>query len=112
MDGLGEGEAASDAAIAALVSSATSIRMVRPLGTEERASYGMHAPKAVLTLRALSSEGTQSTYTLQVGAQNEQDGSYVLKASESPYYVQVAEYTVADWLDKTRDDFLEQPEAD
>jgi hypothetical protein len=112
MDGLGEGEVASDSVIAALVSSATTIRMVRPLGIEERASYGMHAPKAVLTIRAQSTEGTQSTYTLQVGAQNEQDGSYVLKASESPYYVEVAEYTVTNWLDKTRDDFLEQPEAE
>jgi hypothetical protein len=112
MDDLGEGETASDSVIAALISRATSIRMARPLGTEEKISYGMDAPEAVLVIRAQSAEGTQSTYTLKVGAKNAQDGSYVLKASESPYYVQVAEYTVTDWLDKTRDDFLEQPEAE
>jgi hypothetical protein len=112
MEGLDEGETASDTAIAALISSATSIRMVRPLGTEAMASYGMQTPNAVLTVYAQSAEGTQLTYTLQVGAQNEQDSSYVLKASESPYYVHVAEYTVAEWLDKTRDDFLEQPETE
>ena len=112
MDGLGEGETVADAVVDTLVSRATLIRMVRPLGTEPMASYGMHAPNAVLVLRAQTPEGTQLTYTLQVGAQSGQDGSYVLKSSESPYYVHVAEYTVTDWVDKTRDDFLEQPETE
>jgi hypothetical protein len=112
MTGLGEGETASSNNISSLVTRATSVRMLRPLGTELKPSYGMHDPNAVLVVQTRAAEGTVSTYTLHVGAQSEQDGSYVLKSSESPYYVSVAEYTIADWVEKTREDLLEQHEAE
>jgi hypothetical protein len=72
----------------------------------------MQDPNAVLVIRTQSAEGTESTFTLQVGAQSEQDSSYVLKSSESPYYVRVSEYTAQDWVEKTRDDFIEKPEGE
>jgi hypothetical protein len=112
MDGLEEGETASSSNISSLVSRAASVRMVRPLGTESKPSYGLQAPNAVLVIRAQSAEGTESTYTVYVGAQRLEDGSYVLKASESPYYVRVAEYTAQDWVEKTREDFLEQADTE
>jgi hypothetical protein len=112
MSGLEEGETASSSAISSLVTRATSARMLRPLGTDPKPSYGMDDPAAVLVLHARSSEGTTSTYTLHVGAKSEQDGSYVLKSSESPYYVRVSEYTAQDWVEQGREDFLEQPEVE
>jgi hypothetical protein len=112
MTGLKEGEAASSTTISSLVSRASSVRMVRPLGTESKPSYGLDAPNAVLVVRARSAEGTQSTYTLQVGAKSDQDGSYVVKSSESPYYVRVAEYTVREWVETSREDLLETPETE
>jgi hypothetical protein len=112
MSGLGEEETASSSVIASLISRTASARMLRPLGTEPKPSYGMQAPNAVLVMHARSAEGTETTYTLHVGAQSEQDNSYVLKSSESPYYVRVAEYTVQDWVENTREDFVEKPEAE
>jgi hypothetical protein len=112
MAGLGEGEAASSTAISSLVSRASSVRMLRPLGTEAKPSYGLDAPNAVLVVQARSAEGTQSTYTLHVGAKSEQDGSYVVKSSESPYYVRVAEYTVSEWVETFKEDLLEEPETE
>lgn len=109
MAGLEEGETASSSAISSLVSRTSSVRMLRPLGKEAKPSYGMDAPNAVLVVHARSAEGTETTYTLHVGAQD-QDGSYVFKSSESPYFVRVAEYTVQDWVEQEREDFLEQPE--
>jgi len=109
MSGLGEGETASSNTISSLISRAASVRMLRPLGTELQPSYDMSNPNAALVVRARSAEGTETTYTLQVGAQSEQDGTYVIKSSESPYYVRVAEYTVQDWVEQTREDLLEEP---
>jgi hypothetical protein len=68
----------------------------------------MDAPSAVLVLRAQSPEGTATTYTLQVGSKST-DNSYVLKSSDSPYYVRVAEFTAQDWVEKDREGFLELP---
>ena len=112
MVGLEEGETASSSAISSLVSRAASVRMLRPLGTEDKPSYGMHDPNAVLVLHARSSEGTETTYTLHVGAQDDQDNSYVIKSSESPYFARVAEYTAKDWVENMRDDLLEKPETE
>jgi len=111
MAGLGEGETASSANISTLISRAASVRMVRPLGTELKPSYGLQAPSATLVIRARSAEGTESTYTMLVGAQSPDDGSYVFKSSESPYYVRVAEYTALDWVGETREGLLETPDA-
>jgi hypothetical protein len=112
MSGLGEDEMASGNNISSLISRAASLRMVRPLGTESKPSYGMHAPNAVLVIHARSAEGTESTYTVQVGAQSSDDSSYVVKASESPYFVHVAKYSLQDWVEKTRDELLEKPETE
>jgi hypothetical protein len=106
--GLDEDETASNSEISSLITRATSVRMLRPLGKEEKDEYGTQDPSARLVLHARSSEGTETTYTLLVGAQDV-DGSYVLKASESPYYVQVSEFAAQDWVQKGRKNFLELP---
>jgi hypothetical protein len=72
----------------------------------------MQAPAAVLVMHARGAQGTQTTYSLHVGAQSEQDNSYVLKSSESSYYVRVAEYTAKDWVENAREDLLEKPETE
>jgi hypothetical protein len=108
MAGLAEDETLSQSSVTSLLSRAASVRMLRPLGTEPAPSYGMDAPSAVLVLRAQSPEGTATTYTLQVGSRST-DNSYVLKSSDSPYYVRVAEFTAQDWVEKDREGFLELP---
>jgi hypothetical protein len=109
MVGLASDETLDTNAITSLISRVSSVRMLRPLGVEAKEEYGLQAPNAVLVLHARGEEGTQTTYMLHVGAKSEEDNSYVLKSSESPYYVRVAEYTAKDWVEKTRQGFLEQP---
>ena len=49
-----------------------------------------------------------STYTLRVGAKF--DGTnYAVKASESPYYVAVAEFNVKPLIENDRAAFLQEP---
>lgn len=93
----------------ALLTRAASVSLLRPLGTEEKAEYGMDKPSAVVTLRTQSEEEGSKTYTLRVGAQDPDDGSYVVSSSESPYYVRVNEYAVQTFVESTRQDFLELP---
>jgi len=93
----------------ALLTRASSVSMLRPLGTEEKAEYGLDSPAAVVTVRAQSEEEGSKTYILRVGAQDPDDGSYVVISSESPYYVRVNEYTVQSFVEDTREDFLELP---
>jgi hypothetical protein len=110
MVGLAEGETLDTPGVNTLVNRVSTIRMMRPLGTEPEDAYGLQEPSAVLVVHALGEEGAATTYVLHVGAQSEEDNSYVLKSSESPYYIRVAEYVAQDWVDADREGFLtEQP---
>lgn len=109
MAGLADDETLDANSVSSLISQATSVRLLRPLGTELQPSYGMQEPSAVLVLHARSPEGTATTYMLHVGAKSEEDNSYVVKSSESPYYVRVSEFTAQDWVEKGREGFLALP---
>jgi hypothetical protein len=104
MAGLGQDEVLNDSAVQTLLSRATMVTLQRPLGTEEEAAYGLDDPKAVVTLETAS-----GTHTLRVGAQEVEDNSYVVAWSGSPFYVRVSEFSVRDFVEKTRDDLLQQP---
>jgi hypothetical protein len=105
MKGLTEDEAFAENNLTTMLNQITSPRMTKPLGKEEKPAYGLDNPKAVVTLK--TEEGKE--YTLRVGAQDEDDKSYVVKWSDSPYYVRVAESTVKEVVERGRDDFLLSP---
>jgi hypothetical protein len=109
MQGLAPDETFDEAGFTSLVSGASSVRLIRPLGKEIKPDYGVDEPQAVIVVRTREAEGTAKAYVLQVGAKSDEDQSYVLKSSESPYYVRVAQYVAQDWVEKTREGFLEQP---
>jgi len=104
MAGLEASEELASGKVTTLVNRATSVTLLRPLGTEEDAAYGLDDPLATVTL-----EMGDETVTLQVGAQDADDSSYVVKSSASPYYVRVAEYNVKPLVENRRDDFLQLP---
>jgi hypothetical protein len=101
---LGEDEALDTAQVTAVVRRVSSIRMREPLGTEERPSYGMEDPNAVVTL-----ETEEKTVTLRVGAKDSDDAGYIVKSSESDYYVVVADTSVSALVENGRDAFLKAP---
>lgn len=106
---LAAGETVDSNAVDMLVNRVTSVSLLRPLGKEEKDIYGLKEPKAVITILARSTDGGDRTYTLYVGARFAEDKSYIISSSESPYYVRVTEFTAKDWVENSRDDFLELP---
>ena len=83
---------------------AASTTMKKPLGKKEQDAYGMDQPNAVVTL-----ETADRTVTLTVGAKDADDASYVVKSSESDYYVHVAATSVTALVENGRDAFVKQP---
>lgn len=102
--GLEANEELASGKVTTLVNRATSVTLLRPLGTEEDTAYGLDSPLATVTL-----EMDDETVILQVGAQDADDSSYIVKSSASPYYVRVAEYNVKPLVENKRDDFLQLP---
>ncbi len=87
-----------------VVNKATRLTILRPLGVEEKAEYGLATPSALVTLK--NADG--GVYTLRVGAKY--DGTnYVVKSSLSPYYVAVTEYNVKPLVQNDRAAFLQEP---
>lgn len=104
LKGLKAGETFNETNFTSLLSQAGGINMSEPLGQTEEAAYGLDKPLATVTLKT-----ADKTYTLTVGAKSDEDNSFVVKSSESPYYVRVAEFTAQSFTDKKRDDFLQPP---
>ncbi|MDM8520802.1 DUF4340 domain-containing protein [Anaerolineales bacterium HSG6] len=82
------------------------LRLVKPLGTENKPEYGLDNPQATVTIEA------DEPYTMLVGNLTPDEQGYYLKASNSPYYVQVAKFTGDNLINKVRTDFLETPPAE
>ncbi len=108
LDGLAAGETLNASAITALLSQVAQLRMSRPLGKNDDAAYGLAKPGAMVTLKT-KKDTQEKTITLAVGAKDATDSSYVVKSSDSPYYVRAAEFSVKDWVEKKRDGFLQLP---
>jgi hypothetical protein len=102
-------ETLNENSVKGLVGRAASVRMLRPLGKTKQDDYGLTVPSAVVTIQTRDDEGNAETFTLRVGAQSDEDNSYVVSSSESPYYVRVSSYTVKDFVEKTQEDFFELP---
>lgn len=105
MAGLTGDEVLNENTVRTLLSRATMVRLQQPLGTTEEAAYGLDDPSAVVTLETDGGE----THTLRVGAQDAEDNSYVVAWSGSSFYVRVSESSVQDFVEKRRDDLLQQP---
>ncbi|MBE7467820.1 MAG: DUF4340 domain-containing protein [Anaerolineales bacterium] len=104
LKGLKAGEVFDENNFTSLFSQASGINMTEPLGQTEEPAYGLDKPLATVTLKT-----ADKTYTLTIGAKSDEDNSYVIKSSESPYYVRVAEFTAQTFTEKKRDDFLQPP---
>ncbi len=109
MAGLAADEPLDEGAVNTLVNRARLTTLQAPLGKEELPAYGLDDPQAVVTLQTETEQGGSRTYTLWVGAQDPEDNSYVVKSSESAWYVRVNEFAVSDFVEKGRQDFIVQP---
>ncbi len=108
LDGLAAGEVVNQNALNTLWGRVVSLRLVQPLGVVELPAYGLANPQATLTLTAVADNASRN-YTLLVGAQNRDNGNYIVKWSDADYYVEVSAFAVEELVGNGRDDFLEIP---
>jgi hypothetical protein len=108
LDGRTASEQTNTSAVDSLLSAATSMQITKPLGNKDDPSYGMAKPTAVLTVKTKTGSQEKS-YTITVGAKDDKDSSYVVKWSDSPYYVRASSYTVSYLVEKARADYIQQP---
>ncbi len=101
---LAEGETLDESAFSLLFNRVITLRLTRPLGTTDNPAYGLGDPQATATVTT-----TDGVFDLRVGAQVEESGNYVVKWSGSDYFVEVAQFNVADLVNNGRDAFLLPP---
>jgi hypothetical protein len=107
---------------------AVSIRMDKPLGRKEIPSFGLKAPQAVLTIitevvsepkdhaqkkgNGQESEPAkvQKIHTICIGARDKEEKGYVVKSSESPFFVCVPDYAVEPFVEKRTEDLIKKKE--
>ena len=103
----GAGEVLAQERVSAFVDRVSTLRMRRPLGTEPPDEYGLAERAAVVRL-ALSpdEDGDAGALELLILAGADDDGDYVVKSSDSEYYVEVSSFTLADLVDADRSTFV------
>lgn len=109
LQGIEEGEELDQARVNSLLTRAASVSLREPLGRQELEEYGFDAPLGSYTLETRRDDGTVETVTLTVGAST--GSGYVVKSSESDYYVLVADFEVQDMLDADSAYVLKPPPA-
>lgn len=88
-----------------------SLRMLAPLGTTPAKTYGLDSPQAQVMVTTETETGLKD-YTLVIGSEYDRPAGYVVKASESPYYVVVAGFNVEEFITATQETFLVRPPAE
>lgn len=108
------GETLDQERVTAFVDRLSSLRMSMPLGTEPVPHYRLNPPAAVVHLTVRSDpDGDDETepaaervVQLIVGAVAVEGDHYVVKNSDSEYYVEVSSFTLSDLVDADRSTFV------
>ncbi len=101
---MAEGEVLNETQVEAVLRRAAAVTIKSPLGVEEKAAYGLDDPTAEVIM-----ETGDGTVTLTLGSKDDDDGSYVVKSSESAYYVHVSMNSVTALVQNDRDAFVDEP---
>jgi len=103
----GVGEVLNQDRVTAFVDRVSTLRMRRPLGTEPPGDSGL-AERAAEVRLALSpdEDGEAGTLELLILAGGDDEYDYVVKSSDSEYYVEVPSFTLADLVDADRSTFV------
>ena len=100
------GEEFAENNLKTLENSLKSLRMVQPLGEEQKPEYGLENPLARVEF-SFDADGTTRTIELLIGDRPEGiNGNYVIKSSESSFYVTASPGTVGTMVNRAGEDFL------
>jgi hypothetical protein len=103
LKGLASDEEIQTASVTNIINRATSVTMLEPLGMLELPAYGFDEPSSVVLMQT-----GEKLISLHVGAKDAEDGSYIVRSSESNYFVKVSEFGVKDLVEKKREDFVQE----
>jgi hypothetical protein len=101
---LAEGEIFNQTAFDTMLNQIVNLRMDRPLGTVAETSYGLDTSQATVSLFT-----EEDTFTLLVGATEEETSSTTVKWSGSDYYAAVSSFSVENLATYTPADFIQEP---
>lgn len=106
LEGLTEAEVFNETGFNAILNGVTNVRMTAPLATEPQEAWNMDEPSATITVTVLeevappaaeaTAEATaeptfvEQTYTLVIGGGQTEASEYVIKSSESAFYVAIS----------------------
>ena len=105
LSNVAEGDIIAQGKVDDIVSKATQLSMLEPLGSTDEPAYSLSAPRATVTLK--TTDG--GVYTLRIGGQIAGSTNYIVKSSESPYYVVAAEFSVKSLVENAYADFIQTP---
>lgn len=112
LNGVQAGETFSNTTFATLAGKLVNLSFLEPLGKESKPEYGLDAAQAVITITVrpgtdvTDTNAAPETTTLTVGAKDDASSSYYVKSSKSDYYVKMNTFSVQDFVQKKRDDYI------
>jgi hypothetical protein len=87
--------------ISTAVSRACSVPMTKPLGKALKPEYGLDKPSVTVVLKTAA-----QTIQWEAGALLTKESGYVVRSSNSPYFVAVADYNLTTLLENGKTDYL------
>ncbi|HMN29699.1 MAG TPA: DUF4340 domain-containing protein, partial [Caldilineaceae bacterium] len=106
---LGNGEIFNNNNFTTVLSRLGGLNMVAPVGKEVKPEYGLEPPAATVTVVTKPAEGEAKTTTFTIGAKDEGGTNYYAKSSDSDYVVKIAPFTGDQFINDTRDRYLQPP---
>jgi hypothetical protein len=105
VDAPGSEEQFNQTNLRALISQASNIRIVEPLGKTELSDYGLDNPSAIVAFTQNNDLSGEKAFEIQIGAKGD-DNNYIVISSESDYYVKISGTFLDKFVNGSRGDFI------
>jgi hypothetical protein len=104
LDDLAVGEVFNQNNFSTVLTRLSSLNMSEPVGKEAKPEFGLETPSATVTVTT-----SEKSITLVIGAKDEGGTNYYAKSSDSEFYVKIATFTGDQFVNDTRDRYLQPP---
>jgi hypothetical protein len=109
LQGLADDEIFNQNNFSTILSRLSSLNMVEPVGKEAKPEFGLAPPSAAVTATLKTPDGQTQSLVFAIGAKDEGGSNYYAKSSDSEFYVKIASFTGDQFINDTRDRYLQPP---
>lgn len=109
LEGLDADESFNQNNFTTILTRLSGINMIEPVGKEAKVEFGMDQPMAVVTATLKPADGEEKTLVFTIGAKDEEGTNYYAKSSDSEFYVKIASFTGDQFVNDTRERYLQPP---